>query len=175
MDLIAHLRPGSRTTGVVRSAGRAWPRAWPCVMGEGSVAALKREGDGTTPVGRWPLRRVLYRADRLVRPNTTLPVRPISPRDGWCAAPGDRNYNRPVRLPYDTSAESLWRADRLYDLVVVLGYNDIPRARARGSAIFMHVKAATGAPTAGCVALAQGDLLALIAQCRPGDVLVVQP
>ena len=69
---------------------------------------------------------VLYRADRVRRPRTHLPVRAIRPHDGWCDAPADRNYNRPVRHPYPASAERLWRPDALYDVVVVLGYNDRP-------------------------------------------------
>jgi len=105
---------------------------------------------------------VLYRADRMKRPRTLLPVRPLDPDDGWCDAIGDRNYNRPVRLPYPAGAERLWREDGLYDIVVVLDYNDRPRARGRGSAIFMHVARPDYAPTEGCLALARAHLLRLL-------------
>ena len=67
-----------------------------------------------------------------------------------------------MRLPYPASAERLWREDELYDVVVVLGYNDRPRARGRGSAIFMHVAKSGYAPTQGCIALARPHLLRLL-------------
>ena len=149
--------------------------AWPCRLGEAAVAVLKHEGDRATPAGRFRLLRVLYRADRIRRPAAALPIRAIRRRDGWCDAPGDRNYNRPVRLPYGASAEELWRKDRLYDLVVVLGHNDRPRVKGRGSAVFLHVAPPGGAPTAGCVALACADLARLLARLRPGDRLAVRP
>ena len=110
-----------------------------CAIGKGGIVSDKREGDGGSPSGRWPLRRLLYRPDRLARPHTGLPIREIAPNDGWCDAPGDPNYNRPVTLPYDASHERLWREDHLYDLVVVLGHNDDPPAPGRGSAIFLHI------------------------------------
>jgi L,D-peptidoglycan transpeptidase YkuD (ErfK/YbiS/YcfS/YnhG family) len=91
-----------------------------------------------------------------------LPVRAIRRHDGWCDASADRNYNRPVRLPYAASAERLWREDALYDVVVVLDYNKRPRVRGRGSAIFMHVARPGYAPTEGCIALARGHLLRLL-------------
>lgn len=116
---------------------------------------------------------VLYRADRLQRPRTALPVKPITPRDGWCDAPADRNYNRPVPLPYPASHERLWRGDHLYDLVIVLGYNDKPRSLGRGSAIFMHLARRSYAPTEGCIALARGDMLKLLAWLKPGDAVRV--
>src|SRR3974390_1228789 len=91
-----------------------------CALGAGGVvaAAEKREGDGATPAGFWPLRRLLWRADRLPATATGLPSSPIEPRDGWCDDPADPSYNRPVRLPYAASAERLWREDALYDLLV---------------------------------------------------------
>jgi len=91
-----------------------------------------------------------------------LPVSAIRKCDGWCDAPTDRNYNRPVALPYPTGAERLWREDELYDVVVVLGYNDCPRAKGRGSAIFMHVAKPGYAPTEGCIALTRPHLLRLL-------------
>jgi L,D-peptidoglycan transpeptidase YkuD (ErfK/YbiS/YcfS/YnhG family) len=139
---------------------------FPCALGRSGRRVVKREGDGATPVGRWTMLRVLYRPDRVRSPATGLPVKVIGRDDGWCDAPADRNYNRPVRSPYSASAESLWRADQLYDVLVVLGYNCLPRVRGRGSAIFLHVAKPGYAPTEGCVALRRDHLLLLLRHAR---------
>jgi L,D-peptidoglycan transpeptidase YkuD (ErfK/YbiS/YcfS/YnhG family) len=161
--------PGNRREGrlaVAHGVRRA-------ALGRAGIAALKREGDGATPLGRFALREVLYRADRGPRPRTQLPVRAIREHDGWCDDPADRNYNRPVKLPSPRSAEGLRRADHLYDLVLVLGYNDRPRIKGRGSAIFVHLARAGYTPTDGCIALSRRDLLMLLAQLRPNSSLLV--
>lgn len=152
-------------------------RIAPCVLGRSGVraAADKREGDGASPLGVWPLRRVLYRPDREPAPGTGLPVAALKPEDGWCDAPGDPAYNRPVRLPYPASAEQMWREDGVYDLVVILGHNDDPPVSPLGSAIFLHLMQPDGAPTAGCVALRRADMLDLLARARPGDALAILP
>jgi L,D-peptidoglycan transpeptidase YkuD (ErfK/YbiS/YcfS/YnhG family) len=146
----------------VRGRVTVGPLRMPCALGRGGRRALKREGDGATPIGHWPLREVFYRADRVARPQTILSVKTLRPDDGWCDDPRDRNYNRRVRLPYAAGHERLWREDRLYDLIVVLGYNDIPRVRGRGSAIFMHMATPGLAPTEGCIALREADLRRLL-------------
>lgn len=144
-------------------------------IGRGSVRALKREGDGGTPLGRFPVRLVLYRADRLKRPRTPLPLHAIRPDDGWCDDPNDRNYNRLVRSPARRSAESLMRDDALYDVVLVLGYNDRPRIRGKGSAIFVHLARSGYTPTEGCIAFSGRDLMAVIAEIkRDTDLLIVR-
>ena len=144
-----------------------------CALGRSGVARAedKREGDGKTPLGQWPLRRVLYRADHGGAPETALETQAIMPDEGWCDAPEDPAYNRPVRLPYPASAERLWREDRLYDLVVVLGHNDEPVVPFMGSAIFLHLANLDYRPTEGCVALRRPDLEALLRSSRPGDFL----
>ena len=142
-----------------------------CALGATGITAAKREGDKATPAGRFALRRVLYRPDRLAAPQTALPVAPIRAGDGWCDAPGDPQYNKPVTLPYAAGHERLWREDHLYDIVVVLGYNDAPPVAGKGSAIFMHVARPGYAPTEGCVALALPDLKAVLARCGPGDCI----
>jgi L,D-peptidoglycan transpeptidase YkuD (ErfK/YbiS/YcfS/YnhG family) len=144
-----------------------------CALGRTGIRVDKREGDGATPVGCFTLRRVLYRPDRMTPPETKLPVTPIDPIDGWCDAPDDPAYNRPVRLPHPTSHEEMWRPDGLYDVVVVIGHNDDPIVPGMGSAVFMHVAKPDYEPTAGCVALALPDLLALLKDCAPGDRLCV--
>lgn len=152
-------------------------RTFRCALGRGGVrpAADKREGDGASPLGSWPMRRLLYRADRGGPPTTALPSQLIGPDDGWCDAPGDPAYNRPVRLPYPASAEHLWLEDHVYDLIVVLGHNDDPPAPGMGSAIFLHLARPDYAPTAGCVALARPDLEAVLARAAAGDLLRIQP
>ena len=144
-------------------------------LGKCGVAALKREGDGATPLGRFPIRQVLYRADRMKRPRTPFPVRAIRAEDGWCEDPADRNYNRLVRVSPGSSADRLTRDDHLYDLILVLGHNDRPRVRGRGSAIFVHLARPGNLPTAGCIALSRHDLSMLLAELRRGAAIVVTP
>jgi L,D-peptidoglycan transpeptidase YkuD (ErfK/YbiS/YcfS/YnhG family) len=137
-----------------------------CALGRGGVSADKREGDGATPAGIFPLRHVLYRADRLSRPPTALEARPIAPNDGWCDDPADpMHYNTQVVLPHAARAERLWRSDGVYDVLVVLGHNDAPPIPGQGSAIFLHVARPDYAPTEGCVALGLPHLLALLRVC----------
>jgi L,D-peptidoglycan transpeptidase YkuD (ErfK/YbiS/YcfS/YnhG family) len=145
-----------------------------CALGRGGVRRDKREGDGATPAGSWPMRRLLYRADRLERPRTRLPSSAIRPQDGWCDAPQDPNYNQPVDLPYPASAEMLCREDGVYDLIVPLGYNDAPVVPGAGSAIFLHVARSDLASTEGCVALALADLLTVLREAEIGSRVIVE-
>ncbi|HEX3064798.1 MAG TPA: L,D-transpeptidase family protein [Dongiaceae bacterium] len=144
-------------------------------MGPAGPASAKREGDGTSPVGRFPLRYLMYRPDRLRPVPTGLAQRPLAPADGWCDDPADVLYNRPVRLPYPARHERLWRDDEVYDLIVVLGHNDDPVVPGAGSAVFLHVARADFSPTSGCIVLSREDLLAVLASAGPGDCLVVGP
>jgi L,D-peptidoglycan transpeptidase YkuD (ErfK/YbiS/YcfS/YnhG family) len=149
-------------------------RRFRCAIGRGGRRRDKREGDGATPVGSWPMRRLLYRADRLVAPETALPVSVIAAADGWCDAPLDARYNQPVPLPYPASAETLWRQDGVYDLIVPLGYNDAPVVAGAGSAIFLHVVRDDFSPTEGCVALALADLLAVLREADERSLVIVE-
>ena len=159
----------------VLADGRAlWgARTFRAALGLAGVSEEKREGDRATPVGSFPMREVLYRPDRLGAPGTRLPVRALAADDGWCDAPEDRAYNRPVKLPYPASAEHLWRADHIYDLIVPLGYNDDPVRPGRGSAIFLHVARPDYSGTEGCVALALADLLRVLAEADASSRVIV--
>jgi L,D-peptidoglycan transpeptidase YkuD (ErfK/YbiS/YcfS/YnhG family) len=170
MDIVVTPDAAQPQRGVLTHGGRRYS----CVLGRTSPRADKHEGDGATPVGSFPLRYVLYRADRGAAPTTVLPVGAIAPKDGWCDAPRDPNYNRPVKLPYPASAENMWRDDGLYDVVVVLGYNDAPVVPGAGSAVFMHVAPRDGGPTAGCIALAREDLRDLLSEIDAFTMVTVQ-
>lgn len=144
-------------------------KTYPCVIGKGGLADSvdKREGDGKTPRGIYPLRQVLYRPDRTEMPVTGLPVSVITREDGWCDAPESPAYNERVLLPFDASHEKLWRDDHAYDIVVVIGYNDKPAIAGKGSAIFLHVMHDSGRPTEGCVAVSLDDMRELLMQLTP--------
>ena len=143
------------------------PKRWRCVVGAGGVREDKVEGDAATPAGEYPLRRIYFRNDRLVLPKVRLPARPIGEHDGWCDDPHSPAYNRLVRIPNDSSHEKMWREDGLYDLLVVVGYNDDPPEGEWGSAIFLHMARDDMSPTRGCVAFARNDLLELVTLLGP--------
>ena len=152
----------------------AGPFRFPVALGRAGVISRKREGDGATPRGPLPLRRLWFRNDKVGRPRTALPLRMTRKNDLWCDASGDRNYNRPVRAPYAASHEEMWRQDDVYDYVIELGWNDAPRLAGRGSAIFMHLARPGFQPTAGCVALRRRDMERLLPFLGAETVLVVR-
>ena len=147
-----------------------------CALGRSGVlpAKDKREGDGASPEGIWPIRYGLYRPDRGPPPQSLLPFRAIAPDDGWCDAPGDSAYNRLVKHPYGASAEKMWREDGLYDVVGVLGHNDDPAVPGLGSAIFLHLAEPDYAPTEGCIALNREDIDALFAHAEAGAAIAIR-
>jgi L,D-peptidoglycan transpeptidase YkuD (ErfK/YbiS/YcfS/YnhG family) len=146
----------------------------PCALGRSGVKVVKREGDGATPRGRFLLRNVYFRADGMMRPTTALRLQAVRKTDGWCDSPFDRNYNRRVALPYEASTETLWRDDGMYDVVVVLDYNDVPRIKNRGSAIFMHIAKPGFPPTEGCIALRMNDLRRVLRAVRRHSEIIVE-
>lgn len=146
-----------------------------CTIGRSGAcaAADKREGDGCTPLGTWPLRGVLLRPGKLDPVGIRLPWRWVREGDGWSDDPADPAYNRPVHLPRPFSAESMMREDDAYDVVLVLGHNDSPPIPGQGSAIFFHLS--EGRPTAGCIAVERDDMLKLLPSLSPGDVMEIIP
>jgi L,D-peptidoglycan transpeptidase YkuD (ErfK/YbiS/YcfS/YnhG family) len=168
--IVVRRAPGKRSEGRIALAHGARRIA----LGRSGISALKREGDGATPLGRFPIRFVLYRPDRVARPRVPFAVRAIRADDGWCEDPADRNYNRLVKLSPGSTADRLKRDDHLYDLVLVLGHNDKPRIKGKGSAIFVHVAREGLMPTAGCIALSRRDLRALLAELRRGTEILVK-
>ena len=138
------------------------PLTWRCALGRGGITADKVEGDGCTPAGRFPIRRLLYRPDRVRAIACAFPSQPMSPSDGWCDAPTDPAYNRLITRPYAARHETLWREDPLYDLLLVIGHNDDPVIPGKGSAVFLHLAHADYRPTEGCVAFARADFVNLL-------------
>lgn len=158
-------------------------KIFPCALGKDGITRSKVEGDHKTPDGQFPLRTVFYRYDKLSKPiYSKVPMMALLEEDGWCDDPRDRAYNQPVMLPYHASAERLWREDDVYDVIVVLGHNDNPVEKGKGSAIFLHVarevQQGTGEQTfegtEGCIALKKQDLLEILPILSSETTLTVQ-
>jgi L,D-peptidoglycan transpeptidase YkuD (ErfK/YbiS/YcfS/YnhG family) len=145
----------------------------PVALGRSGIKADKREGDGGTPAGRFRPVRLWWRADRLARPRTSLPVRRIGPGDAWCEEAADRRYNRAFRRSANEPGDRLMREDGLYDLIIEIDHNTRPRIVGRGSAVFLHVARPGLEPTAGCIALKKCDLLAILRRLTRKTRIVV--
>jgi len=169
-DIELRRAPGNPREGRLALAHRVRRAA----LGRSGIKALKREGDGATPLGRFSVRQVLYRADRMARPRTQFPIHAICASDGWCEDPHDRRYNRPIKVAPHARGDRLARKDRLYDFIVEIDHNTRPRIAGRGSAVFIHAAREGFAPTAGCVALELNMLRRLLTRLGPRTKIVVE-
>ncbi|AQX28559.1 L,D-peptidoglycan transpeptidase YkuD, ErfK/YbiS/YcfS/YnhG family [Bartonella sp. JB63] len=153
-SIVIRRQPGMQTRGILCIGQH---RLF-CALGRTGISAFKREGDGATPLANMRclggFRSNFYR----YFPRSTLAIRHIHARDGWCDASGDANYNRFVSLPYRKSAEKMQREDGLYDIGLILDWNITERKMAKGSAIFMHLARDNYMPTEGCIALSYRDM-----------------
>lgn len=157
--LVVRARPGNPAQGFLQ-AGKA---VFPCALGRSGISANKHEGDGATPLAAMRILSGYFRNDQFSGGRRTrLAMAPIGPNLGWCEVPEDRNYNRPVKIPYGASHERMRRADRLYDVCLVLDWNIAPRRRGRGSAIFFHLARPGFTPTQGCVAVTARTMARLL-------------
>ena len=143
-------------------------------LGKGGVIAFKREGDGGTPRATMAVLSGFRKGGLLTPDHAGLPLRRVGGHDGWCDAPAHACYNRPVRLPFPASHETLVRDDVLYDFGFVLDWNIRSRRRGSGSAIFLHVAKPGFPPTQGCIALKRRDMLRLMPLLRRGTIVRVE-
>lgn len=171
MNVIVRTTSWDATTGVLFIGTDRYD----CTLGRSGVTLDKKEGDGATPVGTYPFRQLIYRADRMAAPETGLSVETLTPETGWCEDPAHEDYNRKVVLPHPAVCDRMTRDDHLYDLTVVIGYNDDPVVADKGSAIFMHLAREEWTPTAGCVGLKRDDLLAVLKQLTPESLITILP
>jgi L,D-peptidoglycan transpeptidase YkuD (ErfK/YbiS/YcfS/YnhG family) len=163
-------------TDIIVTRMGAWfmGRRFACTIGRGGVTAAKREGDGATPAGVHGFVGLLYRPDRVAQadlPDWALPIRPA---DGWSDDPLDEDYNLIIRRPHGYGHERLWRADPLYNVVLLTNWNWPYAVRGAGSAIFVHRWRAPCHRTAGCVAFAPDDLLWIARRIRHQTRLIIR-
>lgn len=126
----------------------------------------KREGDGRTPSGIYPLGMVFGYAASF---STRMPYRQATPDDLWVDDVEAPDYNQWVKRGETkaSSFERMRRDDDAYKYGIVVEYNTQPILKGQGSAIFLHLWRGRGMPTAGCIALAERDLLRILGWLDP--------
>jgi len=145
-----------------------------CAVGANGFTGTPREGGKATPLGTYPLRECWYRADRIAKPKTKLPLRVIEENDGWCDDPTQHDYNRHVKLPFCGSHENLFREEHTYDIIVPIGFNDGPVEPGKGSAIFFHLARHGYSPTLGCVAVSLPDMQEILPLLSPDSRIHIE-
>jgi D-alanyl-D-alanine dipeptidase/L,D-peptidoglycan transpeptidase YkuD (ErfK/YbiS/YcfS/YnhG family) len=127
-------------------------------FGRGGLRKNKREGDGTTPLGVFTFGKAFGIAEN---PDATMPYTQVSKFDVWVDDPASKYYNQWARTDFPDadwkSAESLVKFEDAYKYAIAINYNTAPIVPGKGSAIFLH--AATGRPTAGCVAVSEAAMV----------------
>ena len=133
-----------------------------CTIGKRGIGYKKKEGDQITPLGRYKIKYILYRKDRVKKINSGIKTIEITKNMGWCDDPNSKQYNKIIKLPSAFSYEKLYRRENIYDIILVLNYNMNPAKKNKGSAIFIHIAKKNYKKTEGCVAIKKNELLKIL-------------
>ena len=132
-----------------------------CCVGKKGLKKNKKEGDKSTPIGKFKLNRIFYRPDRIKKFNCKVKKIKIKKNMGWCDDPISKKYNRLIKTSNKIKHEKLYRRDNKYDILIELDYNLKKTIPFAGSAIFLHLTK-NYKPTAGCIAINLNDMRILI-------------
>ena len=144
-----------------------------CTIGKRGIGYKKKEGDQITPLGRYKIKYILYRKDRVKKINSGIKTIEITKNMGWCNDPNSKQYNKIIKLPSAFSYEKLYRRENIYDIILVLNYNMNPAKKNKGSAIFIHIAKKNYKKTEGCVAIKKVELLRLLKFLRSGTIVKI--
>ncbi len=133
-----------------------------CAIGKRGIGNKKREGDKITPKGKFKVKTILYRKDRVPLFKSEIKKLSIIKNMGWCDDPKSKRYNKLIRFPFKYGAEKLYRKDNTYDIILILNYNLNPIRKGKGSAIFIHVAKKNYKNTLGCIAVSKRNLKKII-------------
>ncbi len=133
-----------------------------CAIGKRGIGIKKKEGDKITPKGNFKIKCIYFRQDRVTKLKSGIKSKPIKKNMGWCDDPKSIKYNSLIKFPFKFSAERLYRADNIYDIILVLDYNINPVKKNKGSAIFIHVAKKNFSKTNGCIAINKKKLIKIV-------------
>ena len=142
----------------------------PANLGRNGMAPAweKREGDGRTPTGIYPLQQAFGYAASV---NTRMSYHQLQPDDVWVDDVQSPDYNRLVKCG-DTKAmsfEAMFSERVAYRYGLVVAYNTHPVIKGLGSAIFVHVQKGKGIPTSGCVSVNKRAMIKILSWLDPGQ------
>jgi len=142
-----------------------------CAIGKRGIGNKKKEGDKITPKGKFKIKTILYRKDRVSCFKSKITKLSIRKDMGWCNDPKSKKYNQLIKLPSKYSAEKIYRKDNTYDIILVLNYNLNPIRKGKGSAIFIHVARKNYKNTLGCIAVSKRDLKKVIKKINKSTII----
>ncbi len=144
-----------------------------CSIGKRGIGLKKKEGDLITPKGKYKIKYILYRKDRIRKIQSKIKKIIIKKDMGWCDDPNSKQYNKLVKLPSDYKHEKLYKSENIYDIILVLNYNMKPIVKNKGSAIFIHVAKNNYRKTEGCVAIKKKHLLKITKDLKKNTTVVI--
>ena len=65
-----------------------------CCIGKNGLKKNKKEGDKSTPIGKYELGRIFYRPDRIQNFTCKIKKIKIKKKMGWCDDPTNKYYNQ---------------------------------------------------------------------------------
>jgi L,D-peptidoglycan transpeptidase YkuD (ErfK/YbiS/YcfS/YnhG family) len=168
------------TTRTTYATARIWRRSgdcwlafggpYPARVGWNGLRLNRREGDGTTPIGTFPVGSTMY--GNAANPGVRFRYVRLRCGDWWVEDPRSPAYNTfqrigcGVRPPFRVTTPDMSKSRRAYTYLAVVEFNMHPVVPGRGSGIFLHAQ--TGGPTNGCISLRRGDLLRVLRRLVPG-------
>ena len=145
-----------------------------CAVGKRGIGIKKKEGDLKTPKGKYKIKFILYRKDRIKKIQTKIKRLILKRNMGWCNDPNSKQYNKLIKLPSNYSFEKLYKKENVYDIILVLDYNMKPIIKNKGSAIFIHVAKKNYRKTEGCVALKKVHLLKIMKELKKNTQVKIE-
>ena len=145
-----------------------------CCIGKLGLSISKKEGDLTTPKGKFGLGLVYYRKDKIKSLRCKLKKKIIKKNMGWCDDSSSKKYNKEVKFPFKYNAEKLYRNDNIYDIFINIKYNCSPVVKNKGSAIFLHLSNKKYKPTKGCIGVIKRDLLKILSLINKNTKILIK-
>ena len=145
-----------------------------CAIGKRGIGIKRKEGDLITPKGKYKIKYILYRKDRIRKIQSKIKRIAITKSMGWCDDPRSRDYNKLIKLPTNYKYEKLYRKENVYDLILVLNFNMRPIVKKKGSAIFIHIARKNYKKTEGCVAINKISLLKIIKKLKNNTKVLIE-
>ena len=126
-----------------------------CCVGKKGLNSNKKEGDYTTPIGLFRLKKLYFRKDHVGTPECKITKKIIKRDMAWCDDPNHKKYNQEIKVNNKNLKENLYRKDHRYDYIISISHNE-KKVPGKGSAVFIHLTN-DYKPTVGCIALKKKD------------------